>query len=33
MMLDAESKVIRHPKLIRLREDKYPEDCTTEQLQ
>lgn len=33
MMLDSESKVIRHPKLIRLREDKDPYDCTTAQLQ
>lgn len=33
MMLDSESKVIRHPKLIRLRDDKEPYDCTTAQLQ
>jgi len=32
MMLDSESKVIRHPKLIRIREDKEPYDCTEEQL-
>lgn len=32
MMLDSESKVIRHPKLIRIRDDKDPEDCTIAQL-
>lgn len=34
MMLDSESKVIRHPKLIRLRDpdEKSPEECTIEQL-
>lgn len=34
MMLDSESKVIRHPKLIRLRDpdEKSPEECTVEQL-
>ena len=32
MMLDTESKVIRHPKLIRWRDDKDPMDCTEDQL-
>lgn len=32
MMIDSESKAIRHPKLIRVREDKDPYDCTTDQL-
>lgn len=32
MMLDSESKVIRHPKLIRVREDKPYEECTIDQL-
>ena len=32
MMLDNETKTIRHPKLIRIREDKTADDCTTAQL-
>ena len=33
MMLDSESKTIRHPKLIRIRDDKDPNDCTVSQLE
>jgi hypothetical protein len=33
MMLDSETRTIRHPKLIRIREDKEPYDCTEDQLQ
>ena len=32
MMLDAESGVIRHPKLIQIREDKSPYDCSIRQI-
>ena len=32
MMLDSESKVIRHPRMLRIREDKTPRECTTAQL-
>jgi len=32
MMLDFDSKVIRHPKLIRWRDDKDPIECTEDQL-
>jgi len=32
MMLDNETKTIRHPKLIRIREDKEADECTTAQL-
>lgn len=33
MMLDSESGVIRHPKLIRWREDKEPYECGVRQIQ
>jgi ATP-dependent DNA ligase len=32
MMLDSATRTIRHPKLIRIREDKEPYDCTEDQL-
>lgn len=32
MMIDSESKTIRHPKFIRVRDDKEPYDCTEDQL-
>mgnify|MGYP005955559647 CR=1 FL=1 len=32
MMIDAESKVIRHPKMIQLRQDKTPKECTIDQI-
>lgn len=32
MMLDAESGVIRHPKLIQIREDKSPYECSIKQI-
>lgn len=32
MMIDAESKVIRHPKMIQLRSDKTPKECTIDQI-